>query len=54
MALKSSTALRGAPAKREGLEERYPDYVRGIERAMVAVSKFPTAEDAIIKLRSVE
>jgi hypothetical protein len=39
-------------AKRERLGERYADYVRAIERAMVVMAKAPTAEDAIVKLRS--
>lgn len=38
-------------AKRRGLEKRYDGYVKAIEKAIAMVSKAPTAEEAIAKLR---
>ena len=38
-------------AKSERLAERYADYVRAIEKAMVVMARSPTAEDVIVKLR---
>jgi hypothetical protein len=39
-------------AKSERLAERYADYVRAVERAMVVMARAPTAEHAIMELRS--
>lgn len=39
-------------AKRERLAERYPDYVKALERAMVVMAKAPNAEQAILTLQA--
>jgi hypothetical protein len=39
-------------AKREKLAERFPDYVKALERAIVVVSKAPSTEHAIALLHA--